>query len=236
MKHLNDLPIGVIDSGIGGLSVLNALTRKLPFESFIYYGDNKNAPYGNKSLDFIKRRLFYMIDKLDKVRVKGLIIACNTLSTHFYQEVKNYCNYFVIPTLPPLLKGEGVYIACTSNTAKSSYVKNAYGKNIISFPTLAKTIENNVFSLDKFSVAPYFEKINDKIKTLVLGCTHYSFISKNINEQLKIKTVDGYDNIISLLCSELERNGFNLSKNQTVNFIGEAKKFNEKVFKNIFCN
>ena len=55
MKHLNDLPIGVIDSGIGGLSVLNALTRKLPFESFIYYGDNKNAPYGNKSLDFIKR-------------------------------------------------------------------------------------------------------------------------------------------------------------------------------------
>ncbi len=234
MKSLRDLSIGVIDSGIGGLSVLNALVKKFPTESFIYYGDNENAPYGNKPLNYIKRRLFYMIDELNDVKIKGLVVACNTLSTHFYPQIKNYCSYFVIPTLPPLIKGDGVYLACTSNTAKSSYAIKNYGKNIISFPCLAKTIEDNVFSLDKFSVTPYFEKLNEKVETLVLGCTHYSFISKNINEQLKIKTVDGYDKILSLLSEELNVRSVRAKNSQCVNFIGSAKNTNKIVFEKVF--
>ena len=236
MKSFNGLKIGVIDSGIGGLSVLNALVKNFSNVSFIYYGDNHFAPYGNKPLEFIKSRLYYMIKILDKKGINGLVIACNTLSTHFYQEVKNYCPYFVIPTLPPIYKDKGTYLACTLNTAKSSYVKKFYGENVISFPCLAKTIEDNVFNLDNFSVTPYFEKLGFKIDRLVLGCTHYSYISKNINRQLNIETIDGYDRIISLLCSELDKYDLKLSGKQSINFIGKSKNLNEKVFKKVFCN
>ncbi len=236
MRDFLNLPIGVIDSGIGGLSVLDRLIKAFPNESFLYYGDNDNSPYGNKPLSFVKERIEKIVETLYKRGVKGIVIACNTASTHFYKDIKNAYPFFVIPTFPPIVKGKGVYLACTSNTAKSDYVKKHYKSKVIAFPRLAKTIENNVFNLDDFNVYPYFEKLNKKIEVLVLGCTHYSFISDNIKRQLGIKTIDGYDIIVNNLKFELQVRKMSSNSAQKITFLGEKSTFNKRVFERVFCH
>ena len=236
MQDFVNLPIGVVDSGIGGLSVLDKLVKSFPGESFLYYGDNDNSPYGNKPLSYIKERVDVIINSLYKRGIIGLVIACNTVSTHFYNEIKNNYPFFVIPTIPPLIKGEGVYLACTSNTAKSDYIKENYKNNVISFPCLAKTIEENVFNLDSFNVCPYFENFKKELTTLVLGCTHYSFIAKNISAQLGVKTIDGYDKIVKSLNCELKTRNLYNAKPQTITFLGSQNLFNKTVYERVFCN
>ena len=235
MRAFNNLPIAVIDSGIGGLSVLDRLVKRFPFESFVYYGDNLFAPYGNKPLNVVKNRVFTIIESLYKRGIKGLVIACNTVSTHFYKEIKNKYPFFVVPTFPPILSGEGVYLACTSNTASSEFVNANYKDRVISFPCLAKTIEDNVFNLDTFNVLPYFSKLDKKVEVLVLGCTHYSFIEKNIHSFLGITTVDGYDTILQKVECHLSKNNAYSKTNPKLTFVGEAKTFNKKVFERVFC-
>ncbi len=236
MQSLLNLPIGVIDSGIGGLSVLDKLVKKFPLESFIYYGDNEYAPYGNKPIPVLLDRFDFMVERLSKKGIKGLVIACNTLSTHLYKEIKNRYPFFVVPTFPPVVKGEGVYLACTSNTAKSQFALQNYKNNIIPFSDLAKIIENNVFNLNALNLFTYFEDYIGKIKTLVLGCTHYSFISENLHSLLGADTVDGYSNILNSVERELS-NGKILSNNtQSITFLGNSKSFNKKVFKRVFCH
>ena len=236
MCDIKNLPIGVIDSGIGGLSVLDRLVKAFPRESFLYYGDNDNSPYGNKPLSFIKERVDIIISSLYKKGIKGLVIACNTVSTHFFKDIKNNYPFFVIPTIPPIIKGEGFYLMCTSNTAKSDYVKENYAGRVIAFPCLAKTIENNVFNLDSFDVCPYFENFNKEVKALVLGCTHYSFISNNIKSQLGVKTIDGYDKIVKDLNSELKFSNLHSTKPQTITFLGAQNLFNKRVYERVFCH
>lgn len=234
MKSLMNLPIGVIDSGIGGLSVLDKLVKKFPLESFIYFGDNDNAPYGNKPISAVSDRVNFMIESLLYTGIKGLVIACNTASTHLYKDIKSSYPFFVVPTVPPIVKGDGVYLACTSNTAKSKFAISNYKDKIIPFPDLAKKIEENVFNLNAFNLSPYFESFNGKVKTLVLGCTHYSYISKNLRSFLSANVVDGYDKILNLV--EYELNSRNIFSNniQSVTFIGNSKSFNKKVFEKIF--
>lgn len=234
MLDFLNLPIGVIDSGIGGLSVLNKLVKSFPSESFLYYGDNDNSPYGNKPLSFIKERVDVIINSLYKRGIKGLVVACNTVSTNFYSEIKNDYPFFIIPTIPPIIKGEGVYLMCTSNTAKSDFVKENYKNNVIAFPSLAKTIEKNVFNLNGFKVYPYFQNLKKDVKTLVLGCTHYSFIDKNLSSQLGVKTVDGYDTIVKDLKTELEFSNLYNANPQTITFLGEQNLFNKMVYERVF--
>ena len=236
MRAFNNLPIAVIDSGIGGLSVLDRLVKKFPFESFIYYGDNLFAPYGNKPLSFVKNRVFTITETLYNRGIKGIVLACNTVSTHFYKEIKNTFPFFVVPTVPPILSGNGVYLACTSNTASSNFVKTNYSGRVISFPCLAKTIEDNVFNLDSFNVLPYFSKLDKKVSVLVLGCTHYSFIKNNIHSALGITTVDGYDTILRKVDYHLSNNNAYSNTTQKITFVGEAKSFNKKVFERVFCH
>ena len=71
-----NLPIGFIDSGLGGLSVLKEAIKIMPHEDFIYYGDSLNAPYGTKSVDEIRDLTFAIVDKLLKLGIKGLAVAC----------------------------------------------------------------------------------------------------------------------------------------------------------------
>lgn len=234
MRAFNNLPIAVIDSGIGGLSVLNRLVKRFPYESFLYYGDNFFAPYGNKPLSTVKTRVFTITESLYERGVKGLIIACNTVSTHFYNDIKNTYPFFVVPTVPPIVSGNGVYLACTSNTAKSEFVKTNYSGRVISFPCLAKTIENNVFNLDSFNVLPYFSKLDKNVSVLVLGCTHYSFIENNIHSALGITTVDGYGEILRKVNQYLANNNAYSNIKSKITFVGEAKSFNKKVFERVF--
>ena len=236
MKSLLNLPIGVIDSGIGGLSVLDKLVKKFPKESFIYYGDNQNAPYGNKPISTLKNRFNFMVKTLSNRGIKGLVIACNTLSTHLYKEIENLYPFFIVPTFPPVVKGDGVYLACTTNTAKSQFAIDNYNDKIIPFGDLAKKIEDNVFNLNNLNLFSYFEDYMGKIKTLVLGCTHYSFLSENLRAFLGANTVDGYTDILNAVEFELNKRKILSNNTQSITFIGNSKSFNKVVFERVFCH
>ena len=80
-KLSKDMPIGFMDSGLGGLSVLREAVKLMPEEDFIYYGDSKNAPYGTKPEEEIRRLTFDVVDKLMDRGIKGLAVACNTATS-----------------------------------------------------------------------------------------------------------------------------------------------------------
>ena len=101
---MNNQSIAVIDSGFGGISVLHKLVEKFPNEHFIYFGDNDNAPYGNLSKTNLLRLVIKSIDFVKGYNVKGIVLACNTLSVNLFMEIKEYSGLPTFCTFPPVEK------------------------------------------------------------------------------------------------------------------------------------
>ena len=105
-------PIGVFDSGIGGLTVLREIWKVLPFESTIYFGDNSRAPYGNKASSTILRYSLQNMEFLKSRDVKMIVIACNTASAYAYEALKDRADVPVVEVVTP---GAEVAIRATKN-------------------------------------------------------------------------------------------------------------------------
>ena len=171
MKISRNNCIALIDSGIGGLALLKALRTKYINENYIYYADNINMPYGNKTKSFIKNRIQeicnYLIDNYD---IKLIILACNTASITCY----NLPKIFKVPIITLDLNEFNCVnckILCTRLTSKCY-------PNLNTTPiTLAKHIENDYF--DKSKLTKKITKImkENKCKNVVLGCTHYELVA-----------------------------------------------------------
>ena len=104
----NEQPIGVYDSGVGGLSVLCEARKRLPHENFIYYGDSENAPYGTKTEDEIKELSLACGEFLFRKGVKMIVIACNTATSIVVQTMRERYNIPIIsiePAVKPALEG-----------------------------------------------------------------------------------------------------------------------------------
>ena len=221
-----DRPIAVYDSGVGGISVLKKMVRLLPHEDFIYYGDSLNAPYGSKPIQEIKKLTFQAIDYLMARGVKAIVIACNTATSAAIDEVRKAHPELPIFGIEPALKPavevapEGsIIVMATELTLKEKkfdqlVVNVARSRQVIkmSCPGLVELIETG-----QADSALTREYLSDKFKDLdrasfnavVLGCTHYAFILKTLQEVIgndKI-IVDGADGIARHLSSILsERN------------------------------
>lgn len=233
-KDLSVLPIGVIDSGIGGLVVLKELTIKFPSESFIYLGDNGNNPYGNKSLKEVERLTCNLIDKLLNVGVKAVVIGCNTVSTNLYTALQKRYKTLLIPTLPPKDVTDNTFIMCTELTAKSEYVKRIYKDRILSFPTLAKEIEISINSLKNLNVKKLLNNLPKSCEKLVLGCTHYSFIENNIKNEFNLEIITPYDSVCDHLKLLLRQNKLLTTKTaRNIDFIGDFALFNKDIYYNV---
>ena len=132
--------IAVIDSGIGGISVLNTLTKNLEGERFLYFGDNDNAPYGNKSKRELLSLTMRNIDYVKSFGVKAIVLACNTLSVNLIDEVKNYSGVAVFGIFPPIeslvMSGGETLLLATVRTAER-YV-GIKGVHSVGLPTLAQ--------------------------------------------------------------------------------------------------
>ena len=207
MKTTN-LPIGVFDSGLGGLTVLNALKNILPHESFIYFGDTAHVPYGNKSKDSIVQFSQAIIRFLDSQPVKLIVVACNTVSSIALNKIKTQTpiisvldpieEYFLINKKLRLSVG----IIGTENTIQSqSYVRliNKFNTNIAvysqSCPLLVPIIEEGLedHTITKIILMEYLESLKKQnISLLILGCTHYPVIKK-ITQQILGKEVAVFD-------------------------------------------
>lgn len=169
--------IGFFDSGVGGVTVLNAVKKLLPNENYIYLGDNQNTPYGNKSIDEICSLSYLAVNKLCRYNVKAVVLACSTVSTNCYDILSKLVNVKLIPTFPPLLNLSGrTAVFCTEATSNSTYFNRFKSVDVYPLKYLAKDVEENISDLGRINLSSHLPRLNHLYDNVVLGCTHYSFI------------------------------------------------------------
>ena len=166
--------VGVFDSGIGGLNVLKEILKQYPCAEYIYYGDTKNLPYGDKSPDELLELSKKILDFFYQKKVDLIIIACGTVSSNCYQTLKEISKIKIIDIISPTI----------------SYLK-ALNKNKIAIleiatPEFVPMIEKKQIDLE--IIKKYTNLVKD-YEVLVLGCTHYPIIKNELKKYLKEKTL-----------------------------------------------
>lgn len=197
----SELPIAVIDSGVGGISVLNELLKILPNENYIYFGDSKNAPYGNRTKDDVLNITRKNLDFLLKKGIKALVIACNTATSAaakvLREENPKLCIIGIEPAIKPaaeLCKSPSVWVMATPLTLKeekflSLVARFSDRERITPIPCvgLVELIESGVLDgpqLDNYLSTLFAPYKNDPPNAVVLGCTHYPHIKSAIIRNL----------------------------------------------------
>ena len=146
--------IAVTDSGLGGLSVLALLQKKFPAERFLYFGDNDNAPYGDRTETELLSLTMRNLDFIASFGVKAIVVACNTLSAALLSDIREYSGLKTFGVFPPvhksLVAGEKTLLLCTPLTAKK-YLDTP-GLYILALPTLAKEVEKNALCLNNIDM------------------------------------------------------------------------------------
>jgi len=217
MASSQNNPIGVIDSGVGGISVLKCIRAHLPHENLIYVADSKFAPYGEKAKEEITYRVLTAFDFLNKQEVKSVVVACNTATAASIQIVRDKFNYPIIgmePAVKPaslMSKNKVVGVLATSGTllsAKFSALLEHHGNDIhfITQPCfgLVELVEKGDLGSSALNalLKKYIDPLlKEDIDTLVLGCTHYSFIKPAIQKLMPdhIKIVETGDAVANYL-------------------------------------
>jgi glutamate racemase len=210
MPELDNLrsnqPIGVFDSGIGGLTVARAIEEKLPHEKLVYFGDTAHFPYGEKSPDSIKYYSIRIAQFLLDHHCKMIVIACNTASALAYEAVKDFVGKraLVVNVIDPVVQKiskdrrvKNIGVIATKGTIKSgihaSKIKNANNKQEVyglATPLLVSMIEEGFFNnkISRSIIASYLSRPKIKnIDALILGCTHFPLIKPEIEEYYKNK-------------------------------------------------
>jgi glutamate racemase len=197
---LNNQSIGIFDSGIGGLTVANAISSLLPNEKIIYFGDTEHMPYGEKSAELIKEFSVKITDYLIEVkRCKAIVIACNTASAVAYNHLKDtYLGKIpIINVIDPMVellverKYQKLGIIATRGTVDSNIYQEKIKRRapnqdfaVLATPLLASMIEENSID-DDISRAVLSKYLSDEsltgIDALVLACTHYPLIAPTIS-------------------------------------------------------
>lgn len=191
-------PIGVMDSGVGGLTVLKHLTRQLPHEHFHYFADSAHAPYGNKTTTEIQQRCFTIADTLIDQGAKALVVACNTATAAAISAMRERYPLPIIgmePAVKPAAaasKNGIIGVLATTGTLKSAQfaaLLEHYGQGVQVVTQacvgLVECIEQG--QLDTPQTLALLQQycrplIVAGADTIVLGCTHYPFVRKQIQE------------------------------------------------------
>lgn len=219
MKYKNNKksPIGIFDSGFGGLHIMKTIVKQLPQYDYIYLGDTARAPYGNRSQNIIYKFTKQAIEFLLKRNCQLIIIACNTASSHALRKIQQECllnnfkNRKVLGVIIPaseeavrLSKTKRIGVMATEATVCSgSFIRELKKINInVSvfqeacplFVSLLESGEKNKEIIEKVVVKYLALIIRHKIDLIILGCTHfgflYKYIRKNLPKNIKILTED----------------------------------------------
>lgn len=203
-------PIGVFDSGVGGLSVLIELQKMLPNEDFVFLADQKYVPYGEKTKKELVGLVFNITDYLIKHHdIKMMVVACNTATCGAIEELRAKYSLPIVGTVPAIklaaekTKTGTVAVISTPSTSKSEAVKKIIEENCQNVNVLnigCKNLEDAVETgeLNNVSINNLLLKYLKSVKNsnadyLVLGCTHYPFLKKSIQNIMgkRIKLLDG---------------------------------------------
>ena len=237
---MRDGYIAVLDSGIGGLSVLNELVKLLPNERYLYLGDNGNAPYGGKSLRELMALTEKNIDLLKSYDLKALVLGCNTLSANLYKQISEYSGVPTFGVYPPVefasMLGGEVLLLATERTAER--FKGIDHLTTVGLRNLARDIENNIYNtraidvknnLLQHSVGKFVNQ-SGYYKTVILGCTHYFFVKNKILDHFRPQNIINGDHFTAKCVHDFLKNSKSLGNNKrfSVFFLGEFSKYNEK--------
>lgn len=201
MNAVQQRPIGVFDSGVGGLTVVRALMERLPNENIVYFGDTARVPYGVKSRHTIEAYTEQIVTFLLEHDVKALVIACNTIAAVAGQKVRQMAGG--MPVMDVIAAGAEAALATTRNhhigiIATSTTVNsNAYARAIHSrypqarvlsqaCPLLVPLVEEGWLDHDvtRLTAREYLKPLlAEDIDTLVLGCTHYPLLKPLLKEE-----------------------------------------------------
>ena len=259
-SHLSPCqPIGIFDSGVGGLTVARELKRMLPLENFIYYGDTKHLPYGDKSPQAIVGYVTKITDFLLSQNCKAIVIACNTATANALKEVLEQVQgrVPVIDVISPVAEKvafeihTNVGVIATKATVSSGLYKKSIRKHNkfikvdeLATPLLVPAIEEG-FKNHPITHSIIYNYLSSpklkNIETLILGCTHYPLLIEEIRHFYgnRVRVIDSPRIVISALKTELEQH--NLLNTETKGtyhkfYVSDLTRNFEKISKKIFGN
>ncbi|MBQ8178341.1 MAG: aspartate/glutamate racemase family protein [Clostridia bacterium] len=194
------MKIALIDSGIGGLTLLKRLLKSFPKADYIYFADTYAHPYGSKDADFLRFRLLKIVELLYERRADIVVFACNTASSVMLQGEHD----FPLPVLgvsPKVNEPQGTLIACTPLTACSPKVKEYAEKGacVYANPCLATLVERYVRNLSRLENYLYLELSRYDVERVVLGCTHYVYLKDIVAKVTGAKVDDCFTPVVNEL-------------------------------------
>lgn len=257
-----NLPIGVFDSGVGGLTVVKEIDNRLPDERIIYFGDTARYPYGPRSEEIVEEFALQAADLLVKRRIKLLIVACNTASSIALESLREKLNIPVIGVIEP---GAEAAIDSTDNgkigvigtraTIESQSYKDflkkmdpeteIFGKPCPLFVSLAQEGWTRG-KIPGLVAERYLNSLRDEdIDTLILGCTHYPLLKEPISKFMEdrvalidsaIATVTNLSNVLeemSLLTENTEKENLFLVSDAPQRFRKVGSRFLKRELQNV---
>lgn len=233
----NDNPIAFLDSGVGGISVLNEALKMMPNENYIYFGDSKNAPYGTRTTEEVSAITEKNVEFLLAQGAKAIVIACNTATSAAADYVRNKYKQVPIIGVEPALKpaalnhkGGKVLVMATPMTLKEQKFNKLMEEyqeyaEIVPIPCggLMEFVEQGVLEgeeLEDFLHNKLPDHVKDETSAIVLGCTHYPFIKETIIKVIghPVMIYDGGVGTAKELHRRLERSKL-LSESQSIGHV-----------------
>ena len=243
---MNNQPIGVFDSGIGGLTVLKKIINVLPNESYIYYADTKNVPYGTKPKEDVKKYVKEAVNFLVSKNVKAIVVACNTATSIAIQDLRSNYTLPIIgiePAAKPAVENRGskkVLIMATPTTIREEKLKDLLEKlnaqdsvDLIAMPKLVEFAEKREFESNavKEYIKKELESYNlEDYSELVLGCTHFPFFKKTLSAIFPKDTqiIDGSLGVANRLKNVLEEQNLLGNRKLEIEYYYSGNKVNNQ--------
>ena len=193
----SEAPVGVFDSGVGGLTVAREIMRQIPNERIVYFGDTARVPYGSKSKETITKYSRQIVHFLQEQRVKAIVVACNTASAYAMEEIERELDIPVLGVVKPgakvaaeVTRNGRVGVIGTEGTIKSqiytTYIKEMNPEIVVqgkACPLFVPLVEEGFWKdpvTDEIAARYLGSLIDSDIDTLILGCTHYPLIRSTL--------------------------------------------------------
>ena len=219
-----EAPIGIFDSGLGGLTVMRQVIKALPYENVIYFGDTARVPYGDKSPETIVRYSFENTSFLLSHQIKLLLVACNTASAYAIKELRQQFSLPIIDVIEPavrkaiqITKNQRIAVLGTRATTHSGIYQKRILEKLpsaevfsIACPLLVPLVEENFHShpATRMIIQEYLSPLKKQgVDTVILGCTHYPLLFERIREEFggDVTLLDSASACASEVVAQLEK-------------------------------
>ncbi len=231
--------IAVFDSGVGGITVLEEIYKLLPNEDYIYFGDSKNAPYGDLTNEKIRELSLKIVKFLIESDAKIIVIACNTVTSFMFQEILKYSKLPVVGVIFPTvdyvndLHISKVGLIATVRTIENQAYQKMIEKKVYALktPQFVKMIEDGTYVSRSDEIEEILSPLlKENIHALILGCTHYPFLRNQIEKVYSGIIVDSsYVTALKVKDKLKRRNLFENNPNVDIFVSGELESFDKVI-------